>query len=101
MRRNRCDPLADTRRRHWLIVSGPHRQLIDIKPVPIGANLREAMRAALASMAAEGWRADSDGVYGFTFISRGAERRLVNLTPANPSECGGAGHAFLAGNGVS
>ena len=50
--------------------------------------------------AAEGWEAENDGTYGFAFIARGSERRLVNLTPADPSNCIGAGHAFLAGPGV-
>jgi len=49
----------------------------------------------------EGWMAERDGAYDFAFIARGAERRLVNLTPANPSDCAGSGHAFLAGRGVA
>jgi hypothetical protein len=55
---------------------------------------------ALARFATEGWRAEGNGAYGFTFIARGLERRLVNLTPANPAECNGVGHAFLAGQGA-
>ena len=58
------------------------------------------MRAALTQCAVEGWQAENDGAYGFTFIARGTERRLANLTPANPTEYAGAGHAFLAGQGV-
>ncbi len=45
-------------------------------------------------------QAENDGAYGFSFIARGTERRLVNLTTANPTEYGGAGHAFLAGPSV-
>jgi hypothetical protein len=50
--------------------------------------------------AAEGWQAENDGAYRFVFVAKGAERRQVNLTPADPSGCGGSGHAFLAGRGA-
>jgi hypothetical protein len=73
---------------------------IACEALPSGINLREALRAALAQCAAEGWQAEGDGTYGFVFPSRGSERRLLNLTPADPGEGFGAGHAFLAGRGV-
>ena len=100
MTRRPCDPLADTRRPHWLTVSDLHRNLIACQSLPAGADLRAVMRAALADGAAEGWQAESDSAYGFVFIARGAERRLVNLTAADPAGCPGAGHAFLAGTGA-
>jgi hypothetical protein len=100
MRRNRPDPLADNRRPHWLTVSDLHRSLITCTPVPAGTDLRATMRDALAGHAADGWQAENDGAYGFVFIARGSERRLVNLTPADPSIGVGAGHAFLAGRSV-
>jgi hypothetical protein len=55
---------------------------------------------ALAAQAADGWQSESDGGYGFVFVARGTERRLVNLAPADPADCPGPGHAFLAGDGV-
>jgi hypothetical protein len=99
MPRHRCDPLADTRRPHWLTVSDLHRNLLACEALPARANLREALQATLMQWAAQGWAAENDGDYGFAFIARGSERRLINLTPANPLECGGPGHAFLAGQG--
>jgi hypothetical protein len=92
MRRHRCDPLADTRRPHWLTVADLHRNLISCKALPAGADLREVLRAALTQCAAEGWHGENDGAYGFVFIVRGSERRLINLTPEDPSHCAGAGH---------
>jgi hypothetical protein len=100
MSRRPCAPLADTRRPHWLTVSDLHRNVIMCKAVPAGSDLREALRCALTQFAAEGWHPESDGTYGFVFVARDTERRLVNLTPADPSQYGGAGHAFLAGRGV-
>jgi hypothetical protein len=97
MRRNDCDPLGDNRRPHWLTVSDLHRNLIACEALPAGGDLRAALREALARWAAEGWLAENDGAYGFVFIARGEERRLVNLTPADPAGVAGAGHAFLAG----
>jgi hypothetical protein len=97
MGRHRFDPLADTRRPHWLTVSDLHRNLITCQALASGADLRIALREVLAQCAAEGWQAENDGAYGFMFIARGSERRLVNLTPADPSDSTGTGHAFLAG----
>jgi hypothetical protein len=97
MPRRRCDPLAETRRPHWLTVSDLHRKLISSAAIASGADLRAAMQTALALCATEGWQPENDGAYGFVFIARGSERRLVNLTPADPSNGVGAGHAFLAG----
>lgn len=98
--RDRCDPLADIRRSHWLAVSDLHRNLIACKALPVGANPRVALPDTLAQCAVEGWQAESDGAYGVSFVARGSERRLVNLTPANPSNCVGQGHAVLAGRGA-
>ena len=100
MSRRLCDPLTDTRRPHWLTVSDLHRDLITCQALAAGVDLREVLREALTQCAAEGWEAENDGAYGFAFIARGSERRLINLAPANPSACTGTGHAFLAGRGA-
>ena len=100
MRRDRCDPLAEIGRAHWLTVSDLHRNLIACEALAAGADLRAVLQEALGNLAAEGWLAESDGAYGFVFVAKGPERRLVNLTPADPSEHGSSGHAFLAGKGA-
>jgi len=100
MSRHRLSPLTDTRRPHCLTVSDMHGIRITSEAIPAGVDLREALRAALRQLAEEGWRAESDGAYGFVFVAKKGERRLVNLTPANTSRSFGAGHAFLAGRGV-
>jgi hypothetical protein len=100
MARHRFDALGDTSRPHWLTLADMHRNMVACEALPAGADLREALRAALAQCVAEGWQAEGDGAYGFVFIARGAERRLLNLTAADPAEGVGAGHAFLAGRGV-
>lgn len=100
MPRHHNDPLADTSRPHWLTLSDMHGTRVACETLPIGVDLREALRSALSQCALEGWQAESDGSYGFVFIAKGAERRLLNVTPANPFESFGAGHAFLAGRSV-
>lgn len=77
-----------------------HQNLITCEAVPAQMNLRDALREALELCAVEGWQAENDGAYGFVFIARDSERRLVSVTPADPSTAIGAGHAFLAGRGV-
>jgi hypothetical protein len=48
------------------------------------ANLGGAMAAALERLNGEGWQAESGAEYGFVFIRRGDERRLLTLTSRDP-----------------
>ena len=48
------------------------------------ANLRAAMEAAVDALNAQGWRVEGSLDYGFVFLSRATERRLLMLTPRNP-----------------
>jgi hypothetical protein len=96
-RRRLCDPLADARLPHWLTVSDPHRNLLTCQVIPIGADLRKLMRKTLTQWAAQGWQSESDGAFGFVFIARGAERRLVNVTPADPAGFAGQNYASPGG----
>ena len=100
MRRQRFDPLTATHRSHWLTVSDMHQNLIACEALPAWADLRKILQAALTQYSAQGWEVENDGAYGFAFIAREAERRLVNLTPADPSAYAGPGHACVAGPGV-
>jgi hypothetical protein len=50
------------------------------------ADLRGAMAAAMEAQIAQGWRIEGTAEYGFVFMCRGGERRLVMLTPRNPED---------------
>jgi hypothetical protein len=50
------------------------------------ADLRFAMAAAIDAQAAQGWETEGTPEYGFVFIRRAAERRLLMLTPRNPED---------------
>jgi hypothetical protein len=47
-------------------------------------DLSGAMAATIERLSAEGWPAEATLEYGFAFIGRGAERRLLMLTPRDP-----------------
>jgi hypothetical protein len=49
-------------------------------------NLRVAMTAAIDAQVAQGWQAEGSAEYGFVFIRRDRERRLLMLTPRNPDD---------------
>ena len=51
-----------------------------------GADLRFAMAAAIDAQAAQGWQVEGTPEYGFVFMRRDAERRLLMLTPRNPED---------------
>jgi hypothetical protein len=44
------------------------------------------MAAVLDRLANDGWQAEATPEYGFVFIRREAERRLLMLTPRDPCE---------------
>lgn len=48
------------------------------------ADLPDAMRAAIERLAIEGWQAEAEPRFGFVFIRRDSERRLLMLTPRDP-----------------
>jgi hypothetical protein len=50
------------------------------------ADLRLAMTAAVHAQIAQGWQVEGTGEYGFVFIRRDSERRLLMLTPRNPDD---------------
>ena len=48
------------------------------------ADLSGAMDAAIGRLAGDGWQAEATPEYGFVFIRREAERRLLMLTARDP-----------------
>jgi hypothetical protein len=61
-------------------------QIIECQRLEPASDLRDAMMAALARLAADGWQAEGGHEFGFAFIRRGAERRLLILTERNPHD---------------
>jgi hypothetical protein len=48
------------------------------------ANLSGEMAATIERLKGEGWQAEGSAKYGFVFIRRETERRLLMLTERNP-----------------
>lgn len=42
------------------------------------------MAATIARLEGEGWQAEATPAYGFVFVRREGERRLLSLTPRDP-----------------
>ena len=65
-----------------------HWQVLDCERLEPAADLSGAMAAAIERMAGAGWQAEATPEYGFVFIRREAERRLLMLTPRDPYSAG-------------
>jgi hypothetical protein len=62
--------------------------LIECQRLEPAADLSGAMTATIDRLSGDGWQAEATDEYGFVFIRRGAERRLLMLTPRNPQDTG-------------
>jgi hypothetical protein len=68
----------------YLVVYGLQWQIIHHQRIEPHADLLSAMALTLQQLASEGWQAEGDALYGFVFIRRLGERRLLMLTPRDP-----------------
>jgi hypothetical protein len=68
----------------YLVVYGLQWQIIDHQRIEPHADLLSVMMSTLQQLASEGWQAEGDALYGFAFIRRLGERRLLMLTPRDP-----------------
>ncbi|MHB8723547.1 MAG: hypothetical protein ACYDAH_19440 [Steroidobacteraceae bacterium] len=59
-------------------------RIIDHQRIEPHADLRLAMASTLQQLSSEGWQAEGDALYGFVFIRRLGERRMLMLTPRDP-----------------
>ena len=57
-----------------------------IESVPLGpaTNLTAAMDSAVERQASQGWQTESSHEFGFVFLRRNGERRLMILTERDP-----------------
>jgi hypothetical protein len=68
----------------WVAVFGLQWQVIKSHRLEPAADLGAAMAAAIKRLAGEGWLAEAEPRFGFVFIRREGERRLLTLTPRDP-----------------
>jgi hypothetical protein len=68
----------------WVAVFGLQWQVIESYRLEPGADLFGAMTTTIERLTAEGWRAESEPRFGFVFIRKESDRRLLMLTPRDP-----------------
>jgi hypothetical protein len=73
-------------RPRWVAVFGLQWQVIESQRLEPAADLYAAMMAAVERLAADGWLIEADPRFGFAFIRRNSERRLLMLTPRDPHD---------------
>jgi hypothetical protein len=59
-------------------------RILDCERLEPGADLSGAMAAAIERLEGAGWQAEGTPAYGFVFVRREPEGRLLMLTPRDP-----------------
>jgi hypothetical protein len=70
----------------WIAVFGLQWQVIESTRLEPAAALSGAMSAAIARLGGDGWQIEAEPRFGFAFIQRAGERRLLMLTPKDPHD---------------
>jgi hypothetical protein len=68
----------------YVVLWDLHWHVLDCQRLEPAADLGGAIAATIERLEGEGWRAEATPEYGFTFIRRETERRLLMLTPRDP-----------------
>jgi hypothetical protein len=71
-------------RPRYIVLWDLHWQVFEVERLEPAADLSGAMAAVLERLDGEGWQAEGTHEYGFTFVRREGERRLLMLTPRDP-----------------
>jgi hypothetical protein len=69
---------------HYLVVWGMQWQMMECTCLAPGTDLLSAMTAAIERLRGEAWEAEGTPDYGFVFVRRGTDRRLLMLTARDP-----------------
>jgi hypothetical protein len=68
----------------YVVVWDMHWHILECQRLEPAADLSSAMAAAIERLQGEGWQPEGGTEYGFVFIRRETERRLLMLTPRDP-----------------
>jgi hypothetical protein len=88
MRRARHDLFRKTSRRRYVVLWDVLWRLIECVEIPAHSDPRSGFLEAIDRCRTQGWQAEGSAQFGFVFLSRGADRRLLVLTERNPSDGG-------------
>jgi hypothetical protein len=69
---------------HYIVMWDLHWRVIDCRRLARGSGLSEALKETIERLELDGWRAEGRAEFGFTFVTRPGERRLVMITGRDP-----------------
>jgi hypothetical protein len=69
----------------YVVVWDVHWHVLEYQRLEPAADLSGAMAATIERLSGDGWQAEATPEYGFVFVRRETERRLLMLTPQDPS----------------
>jgi hypothetical protein len=70
----------------WLAIFDLQWKVVETQRLEPDADLPAAMRVSIERLEGEGWTIEAPPRFGFSFIRRDGERRLLILTPRDPSD---------------
>ena len=77
---------AAERTPRFLVLWNLQWEVVDCQTLGPDGDPRAAMNRAMAMVVTDGWRVEGTPDYGFVFLRRGEERRLLTLTPRDPCD---------------
>jgi hypothetical protein len=86
MPRHRPNPYAATGRARFIVLWDLQWRIVDCRRLDVGIGLRESVAAAVATLQHDGWQTEGTAEFGFVFLRRDGERRLLMLTARDPRE---------------
>lgn len=86
MRRHLCHAFANDGSTRYIVLWSLQWEVIEWRQVMSGIDHREAMRDAIEAAGREGWEPEAAPAFGFVFLRRAGDRRLLMLTPRDPRD---------------
>lgn len=86
MGRYRFTAYENDARPRYIVVWGLQWQIIDCRRLEPCSDVHVAMTEAIEQLPGEGWQAEGNADYGFVFIQRAGDRRLLMLTERDPAD---------------
>lgn len=79
---------AGAKTARYIVLFDLQWKIIECTRLESAADLAKSMTATLQRLTGEGWQAESIPRFGFVFLNRNGDRRLLALTERNPFDTG-------------
>jgi hypothetical protein len=86
MSRRYVNQLTDSRATRYAVLWDLQWRVIACTTIAAGGDLTAAMHQVLDELRRDDWLPEGTPEYGFVFLTRNAERRLLMITRRHPSE---------------